>query len=112
MSIREEDVGMYDDELEVDLGDDLVDRLNRAYDEVFYLVGMQRRDNYEEWGYETKPNGLWLTILLAEVGKIAEACLKDSDKEYELTDRLIKTMTVCITWLEDLALKGRAWTTL
>ena len=64
------------------------------------LIAKERKRQDDKWGADRDLNdGMWLAILVEEVGEASEAILKDLPT---LKDEVIQVAAVAIAWLENL----------
>lgn len=71
---------------------------------VLQQIRDERARQDAKWGRATErnlPKKTWLTILMEEVGEVAEAILEEDDNNYPV--ELIQVAAVCVAALEDLA---------
>lgn len=75
-------------------------------DEIIELVREERLRQDEKWGElprATNSSGVWMLILMEEVGEAAEAFLYG---RFDLAkEELIQVATVTIAWIEDMQIK-------
>jgi len=72
---------------------------------IFELIAAERDRQDQKWGANRSlENPVWLTILAEEVGKSAEAALKNMPT---LEKELIQVAAVAVAWLEDLRTEPR-----
>ncbi len=90
---------------------------------VLEMIATERQRQRDKWGEQSVPNGIWMKILMEEVGESAKEALEDwvnqqSGAVYQAHadgidhhERLIKELTevaaVAVSWIEDLQANGR-----
>lgn len=76
---------------------------------VFALIREERKKQFAKWGKQEHDDFVWLTILIEEVGEVAEAILHDkfggSHAGTTLTE-LIHVAAVAVQWLESMVKKS------
>lgn len=73
---------------------------------VLGLVQAERENQDAKWGaHRDLPSGIWLAILLEEIGEVAKIMLEDPSQEAveRLSDELIQVAAVAVAWIEGLA---------
>ena len=68
--------------------------------DIIHAVADERRRQDQKWGrsFPGRPDSFWLTILMEEVGEMAEAVLEG--KEQDIEDEAIQVAAVIFAFLE------------
>ncbi len=85
------------------------DHIDRVLDasvkqDIWSRILLERARQDEKWGKARERNQTkrqWLTILMEEVGEVAEAILEGDDANYPV--ELVQVAAVCVAALEDWA---------
>lgn len=72
---------------------------------IFELVKKERERQDELWGKQNHPDGLWLTILVEEVGEVARELQgrspnPEAARIKRLREELVQVAAVAIAWAE------------
>ena len=72
----------------------------RERETIMQAIRMERIRQDYKWGtkFGLRLDERWLTILVEEVGEVAEAILRDDDED--IVKELIQVAAVCVSWLE------------
>lgn len=66
-------------------------------------ITQERRRQDDKWGTNrVLPSGVWLAILMEEVGEVAESILENYEGKHHLKNELTQVAAVCAAWAESL----------
>ncbi len=72
-----------------------------TFDEVVIELKKRREQQDVKWGPNRRlPAATWLTIIIEEVGEVAEAILENQPSN--IFDELLDVAATCIAWMETL----------
>ena len=69
--------------------------------EVLEEVMEERKRQDELWGEQNHDDGIWLAILVEEVGEVANDINEQSSSK-ELREELIQVAAVAVSWVESI----------
>jgi NTP pyrophosphatase (non-canonical NTP hydrolase) len=90
---------------------DVCVRMKESFAQLMFNINedvfMERMRQNEKWGIQRHDNGVWLSILIEEVGEVAEAMQKGMKSEKEtdannLYEELIQVAAVASAWAEQI----------
>ena len=62
------------------------------------MLAVERERQEQKWGLQYHDDGLWMLILIEEVGEVGKAALEDG----KLVDELVQVAAVAQAWAEQL----------
>lgn len=83
----------------------LPDYTNEEAARIFDDIAAERAAQDEKWGVQRHHDFEWSTILMEEIGEVAQAALHDSfggRAAGTLREELIQSAAVIVAWVEDL----------